>query len=195
MGGADEGARRRDAAPVSGAIRPILDKLTLHELVLTYCRAVDRRDLALLATLYHEDAIDDHGGMFCGSARDYIAWLPSMLAHFEATRHDITNALFAIEGDEADGELYTIAYHRTHGPEAREIIVGGRYLDRYQRRGGVWRFLYRSLVFDWKETRPTAWAGGENVSDGVAHGRADGEDPSYQRLPLFARERHRWPPR
>lgn len=174
----------------------MLDKFTLHELVLTYCRAVDRRDYALLATLYHDDAIDDHGGMFCGSAKDYIAWLPSMQSHFEAMRHDITNALFAVDGNDANGELYTIAYHRTPpGSKAREIIIGGRYLDRYQKRDGVWRFLHRSLVFDWKETRRLPAETDADVSDGVAHGRPDGDDPSYQRLPLFQRGRHLWPSR
>ena len=179
---------------MSDPLSQMLDKFTLHELVLTYCRAVDRRDYALLATLYHEDAIDDHGGMFCGSAKDYIAWLPSMVQHFELTRHDITNALFAVDGNDANGELYTIAYHRTHAPKAREIIIGGRYVDRYQKRNGVWRFLYRSLVFDWKETRAAEASSDDvDVSDGVAHGRPDGEDPSYQRLPLFQRGRYRWP--
>ena len=181
---------------MSDLLSVMLDKLTLHELVLTYCRAVDRRDYALLETLYHPDAIDDHGGMFCGSAAAYIAWLPTIQAHFETMRHDITNALFAVDGNDANGELYTVAYHRTPpGPKAREIIIGGRYLDRYQKRDGVWRFLHRSLVFDWKETRPLPAVMDPDISDGVAPGRPDENDPSYERLPLFRRGRHLWPPR
>lgn len=172
---------------MSDPVSIMLDKFALHELVLNYCRAVDRRDLVRLASLYHPDAIDDHGGMFCGSAKDYIAWLPSMLANFEATRHDITNALFSVSGEEANGELYTFAYHRTHGPSAKEIIVGGRYVDRYAKRDGVWRFLHRSLVFDWSEHRAAERPEGVDISGGVAHGRCDGDDPSYQRLPLFRR--------
>ena len=128
------------------ALQGLLDKQALHELVLKYCRACDRRDFVLLRSLYHDDAIDDHGAMFCGSADEYLAWLPGVLANFEATVHAITNALFEVRWDEAQGELYTIAYHRTRSPAAREITIGGRYLDRYARRAGVWKFAHRSLA-------------------------------------------------
>ena len=126
------------------ALQGLIDKQALHELALKYCRACDRRDFALLRSLYHDDAIDDHGAMFCGSADEYLAWLPGVLANFEATVHSITNALYAVRGDEAQGELYTLAYHRTCAPAAREITIGGRYLDRYARRDGVWKFAHRS---------------------------------------------------
>jgi len=44
----------------------VADRLALQDLVQKYSRAIDRRDFALLRTLYHEDAIEDHGGMFSG---------------------------------------------------------------------------------------------------------------------------------
>ena len=58
-----------------------------------------------------------------------------------------------VRGEHAQGELYTVAYHRTHPPQAREIVIGGRYLDRYERRAGVWKFLHRSLALDWCRVR------------------------------------------
>ena len=42
-------------------LQTLLDKQALAELVYGYCRACDRRDFALVRTLYHDDAIDDHG--------------------------------------------------------------------------------------------------------------------------------------
>ena len=67
--------------------REAIDMIALQQLVWTYCRAVDRRDLALLRSLYHDDAIDDHGATFCGGPDDYVVWLPSMLERWEATLH------------------------------------------------------------------------------------------------------------
>jgi hypothetical protein len=29
------------------------------------------------------------------------------------------------------------------------MIAHGRYLDHYEKRGGIWKFLRRSLVLDW----------------------------------------------
>jgi hypothetical protein len=166
--------------------RSFVDKAALHELVLTYCRAADRRDLALMRSLYHDDAIDDHGAMFCGPVDDFIAWLPSMISRFEAMVHSISNTLFAVKGDRADGEIYTVAYHRTHPPDSQEIIIGGRYLDNYEKRDGVWKFSRRSLVLDWRQFRPVASAAYSDVTD-TPVGQPGADDPSYGRLPLFVR--------
>ena len=48
--------------------RALLDRIELRDLVMRYCRGIDRRDFALVRACYHDNAIDDHGSMFCGSA-------------------------------------------------------------------------------------------------------------------------------
>jgi hypothetical protein len=162
------------------------DRSALQHLVTLYCHAVDRRDYGLLRSLYHDDAIDDHGAMFCGSPDDYVAWLPGMMAHWQATRHSLTNMLFLLDGDAAEGELVTDAWHRTLDG-TRDIIAHGRYLDRYQRRDGAWKFWRRSLVLDWMEERAVTEASGPD--DGVAKGCAGADDPCFARLPLFRAHR------
>jgi hypothetical protein len=170
--------------PDSGDLR---DKQALYELVCTYCRAVDRRDYLLVRSLYHDDAIDDHGRMFYGTADEYVAWLPGVLAGMESTVHSVANALFVIEADQAQGEIYATAYHRTYQPGARELVIGGRYLDRYAKRAGQWKFLHRSLVLDWAKS-----ASADDLSDagfgvGAPAGCAGTQDPSYQVLSFFKR--------
>ena len=169
-------------------LQTLIDKQALHELVLTYCRACDRRDFLLLRSLYHDEAIDDHGSMFRGSADEYLAWLPPVLGNFEATVHSITNALFVVRAEHAQGELYTVAYHRTHPPQAREIVIGGRYLDRYERRAGVWKFLHRSLALDWCRVGLVDAAAYGEFAAGAPRGRTDEQDPSYLALSFFRRE-------
>jgi ketosteroid isomerase-like protein len=165
----------------------MLDKHELHELVLTYCRAIDRQDFALVRTLYHDDAIDDHGDMFKGSPDEYVAWLPTIMANWDATVHSLSNTLFEVQGDKANGELYVVAYHRTHGPNAKEIVVGGRYLDRYEKRGGVWKFMHRSLAMDWCNVRDVNVSDYETFAAGAEHGRHDAGDASYRELPMMGR--------
>ena len=168
-------------------VQTLIDKQALAELVHSYCRACDRRDFALVRTLYHDDAIDDHGSMFRGSADEYVAWLPGVMANFEATVHSITNTLFIVRGDEAQGELYTNAYHRTPAPDAREIVIGGRYLDRYARRAGTWKFLHRSLALDWVRVEKVDASAYAEFAAGAPPGRTDASDPSYLALSFFAR--------
>ncbi len=163
----------------------LLDQQALHELVLRYCRAIDRREYQALRALYHEDAIDDHGALFKGSADDYVAWLPSVLSGFECTVHSISNALFVVTGDLAEGEIYTQAYHRTHPPQSRELVIAGRFLDRYERRAGVWRFYRRSLALDWCRSGVADLAAFAPFAAAAPLGRADDQDPSYQVLSFF----------
>jgi hypothetical protein len=162
-----------------------LAHLELQRLAWTYCHAVDRGDLVLLRSLYHDDAVDDHGGMFTGSADEYVAWLAKVLASVDVLRHTIDSMLFLVDGDRAQGELVNTAYHRTGDDE---VVVGGRYLDTYERRDGVWRILHRSLATDFVEQRKASDAGGF-VGRGVEGGRKDESDPVYQRLDLFAAAR------
>ena len=158
-----------------------LSQLELQRLAWLYCHAVDRGDMVLLRSLYTDDAIDDHGGMFSGTADEYVVWLPRMLAGLDATRHTVESMLFVIDGDRAQGELVNTAYHRTGD---REIIVTGRYLDTYARTGGGWRIAHRSLVMDSFEQRAAAEAAGF-IGKGVAWGAKDASDPVTQRLDLF----------
>ena len=169
------------------ALQEMLEKHRLHELVLAYCRAVDRRDFALVRSLYHDDAIDDHGAMFSGPADAFVAWLPGVMAQFEATQHSLSNALFAVEGEQANGEIYVVAYHRTHPPDAQEVVIGGRYLDRYERRQGQWKFSHRALALDWCTVRAVDPAAYQQFAAGAALGRPGADDPSYASLPLFRR--------
>ena len=163
----------------AAGLAALTDRAALQELLHAYCRGVDRRDYALLSTLYHPDARDDHGGLFRGSAADYIAWLPGMLARFASTSHYIHNAEFRIEGDRAEGQSSVVAHHLTHPPDPVDVVMGGRYLDRFERRDGRWRFSYRFALLDWA----TPWS----ADTDAPMGRADETDPSYAVLSLFSR--------
>jgi hypothetical protein len=175
-------------APHAASLEEMLDTFALQKLAWTYCHAVDRQDFALLRSLYHDDAIDDHGAMFRGSPDEYVAWLPSMLARWQATAHLISNMVFVIDGDAAEGELCTTAYHRTKDGQ-REVIAHGRYLDQYRKRDGVWRFWRRSLALDWMERRAVQPEEKTEEADGVQLGRPSADDPCYRRLPMLAAQR------
>ncbi|WP_152224331.1 nuclear transport factor 2 family protein [Pseudomonas sp. SCB32] len=201
MGRAEPGALPTEGLPDAAASRTatlqphpvdlseMVEKFALQQLAWTYCHAIDRGDLRLLRSLYHDDAIDDHGPMFRGSPDEYVAWLPGMLANWESTSHVISNMLFLVEGHQAEGELAVLAYHRTPGPDLREVIARGRYLDRYEKRDGIWRFYRRSLVLDSMEERIAPAGCSPSLDEGIETGRADAGDACFTRLAMFARQR------
>lgn len=163
----------------------LLDRAELTDLVMRYSRGVDRRDFALIRSTYHDDAIDDHGEMFCGSPDEYLAWLPAALEPMDCTIHAISNTLFVVDGDVAEGEHYGYNFHRTRAEPRQEIIIYGRYLDRYEKRDGAWKFARRKFVFDHGYTTPVDEKSLASSIHGAPLGK-DGESDISFELPLLA---------
>ena len=125
----------------------------LRRLVYRYCYAVDRKQPDLLKYCYTEDGFHDHGGLFSGDIDAFMAWLSSQLSGIH-TQHLVGNCLFAIDGDYAEGEIYTVNYHRLQRDgKTVQYDAGGRYRDHYQRVDGQWRIKRRQRLIDWAEER------------------------------------------
>jgi hypothetical protein len=138
------------------AFSMLRDKDEIRELVLLYSRGVDRQDFELLRTLYTSDGHDDHAGVFCGSASDYVAFLERSLPYMHMSGHYVCNHLISVDGDTGEGEVYAIAHHIF--PDGKggmiEDRAGVRYIDQYRREAGRWRFSSRVVTFDFREARP-----------------------------------------
>lgn len=128
----------------------LLAKEEIRELALLYCRGVDRKDMELLRTLYTRDGWDSHGVHFDGPANEYVDFLEKSLQQVRIGAHYVCNHLIAINGSEAEGEVYALGFHQM--PDANggliEDFVGVRYLDRYRIEDGRWRFASRDVQFD-----------------------------------------------
>jgi SnoaL-like domain len=166
----------------------LVDRSEIHDLAVRYCRAVDRREWGVLPTLYHSDAHNIYGPGFSGSPEDFVRWLCVQVEKLEATAHYVLNSSYRVDGAYAEGELYFIAYHRTLPPERREIIVAGRYLDRYERReDGPWKIAKRTLVWDWANDSAVSATSLALLGMG-AELASFATDASYAALKLFCRD-------
>jgi hypothetical protein len=136
---------------VSMTLEDIAARLEIADVLHRYCRGVDRGDMALLKSVYHPDARDDHGS-FKGSGHAFAEYLvPNMDAVPHVGQHHITNILIFLDGDVAAVESYFLAFHpqcdaQTGAPT--HVHVGGRYLDRFERRDGAWKIARREVVID-----------------------------------------------
>jgi hypothetical protein len=142
----------------SSDIRNLIDKQEITEVLGRFSRAVDRQDLELLATVYHEGATDDHGA-FSGPAEDFIDWVRRGWATglLASSNHVVTNVLVELGPgpDSASVESYFFAHHTWKAKDgALDDFLGGRYLDRFERRNGMWGILSRRCVWDWGRTSP-----------------------------------------
>lgn len=165
------------------ALATLIAKDEIRELALLYSRGVDRKDGALLRTLYTQDATDTHGDTFDGNAKEYVDFLERAFPYMPYSGHHICNHLIAVNGNEAEGEIYGIAYHVL--PDGKggwmEDLMTVRYIDKYRKEAdGRWRFAKRVVTYDMRNRRPIA---APDTS------KAPSEDTSYDELTsrLFAR--------
>ena len=52
------------------AMQEMLDSHQIQKMLVDYCRGIDRCDVELVASVYHDDAVDDHG-IFRGLGKDF----------------------------------------------------------------------------------------------------------------------------
>jgi SnoaL-like domain len=169
-------------AAADDRIRALLDRQEIVEVLVRFCRGVDRLDPEMIRSCLHDDAIDDHG-MFRGGPEELAAYLVASGRSMVATVHYITNVTLRLDGDRAASEAYVTAMMRmprSNGGEADHLVLG-RYLDRFERRdGGPWLIAERTVVYDLTRIDPAGaqWSLGASYT----RGRRDRGDLSYALL-------------
>jgi hypothetical protein len=160
-------------------LETLLAKQDIYELACTYSRGLDRLDVKLLLSVFFEDGWCEYGFSNC-SPREFVDFAITALQGHEANQHMIGNVLIEVDGNEAFGEVYFQAYHKVKTDTGfDDIIIAGRYLDRYEKRNDVWKMAYRSERVDWSRTEPSRDSYFELAPDGLRGGRQD--DAVYQR--------------
>jgi ketosteroid isomerase-like protein len=178
-----------DTAASDARLRELLDREELRELIYAYCSAVDRHDFERLRTLYHPDATDHHGRLFQGPAGAFIEALPAILEPMEIVSHNVTNVSLKLDGNRGEGEVGFFAFHRIRTPDgAQDMLLGGRYADRYERRAGLWKIAHRAVIADWIQVHePSICDMRIPELEGSLLGSPDAGDPSYALFQLFRR--------
>lgn len=130
----------------------LLELVAINEITnlsITYARAQDRLDPVAHRSVFWDDAWIELGS-FSGDADTFVGFAQDQLAKMVATHHLLGQVGIDFAGDEAFGEVYTVAYHHIdRGHTQEDLIIGGRYIDRYERRLNVWKIAFRSEVVDW----------------------------------------------
>ncbi|WP_164256346.1 nuclear transport factor 2 family protein [Variovorax sp. WS11] len=173
----------------------LLERERIRDALQRYARGVDRRDWALVASAYHSDGYDDHGG-YKGGVPGLLEWLERRHATIEQSMHFLGNCIidFLSEGI-AVAETYCMVYQR-YGEEARETIqvwlgeqplppgerlmaeLACRYVDRFELREGEWRIARRTVVME--EVKASVEL--VRLRPGYAQARRDRTDALWQAL-------------
>jgi hypothetical protein len=154
------------------------DKQDIYEAVLRYCRGVDRADMSLVRSAYHEDAVEHHPG-FDGSLDEYIKWLDQTIPRYDGLMHIVSNHLSTIKGNRAVAETYGMGVHWVDDPaDSRNFTSGFRQIDHMENRDGRWAIAERWVVREWIRSDVERFT---PLGDGPRGVRGH-EDPVYRAL-------------
>jgi hypothetical protein len=138
-------------------LRRLQDRYEIQEVIMRYCRALDRLDRKALESCFHPDSQHNHS--YVGPSSTFCDFAFDVLSACVATHHQLGNISIRVQGDLAYADCYFTAYHRIGDPPppafapagpGDDVLVGGRYIDRFERRDGEWRIAKRIGVHDWR---------------------------------------------
>lgn len=164
----------------------LLDRQEIFDCLLRMCRGSDRFDRDLFVSSCHPDAVLS-AGPFVGNAEEMYAWSSRLQAdNYRTTMHKLLNFNCEIDGDVAHAETYYM-FVAALGEESN-LLSGGRYVDRFERRDGVWGLVLRNNLMEWSSIVPAIASPLGEIPDLHLNGLPahDRSDPSYTR-PLVNR--------
>lgn len=147
----------------------------IASLTRAYCRWLDRQDERLLKTLFHEDSTVT-SGTFSGPAQQFVREICRINGSvFNQTLHSVANETIEVTGDVATAETEVVAVCTMTNEDGSqsEILTGGRFLDRFERREGAWKIAARNFVCDWNRLDKTT-----RCDDGLFAPSRDGQHES-----------------
>lgn len=163
-------------------MRELADKDAIRDLIHRYCRAVDRLDVPLGRSVWHEGGVADYGeDYYRGDGKGVIDKICADHARMLSHSHQVANILIEIAGNRAGSESYVSGTMRAlRGDEIVQIAVWGRYCDQWEKREGHWGLVRRTVVFDHEEIRIVT------PMEHCSRGARDLTDPSYAAFALEA---------
>jgi hypothetical protein len=158
-----------------GTLEELADRQLITELIYRYCRSVDRLDVPLGHSIWHEDAIADYGPDFYqGNGRGVIDLICAQHQRTLHHSHQVSNIIIDLRGDRAASESYVTATLRVRrGEQRQQMTVWSRYVDRWSRREARWGLDKRIAIRDFDEERDVTPMSDHQVA------QRDRSDPSY----------------
>lgn len=139
------------------SLQALVDKQAIRDVLSRYCRGLDRMDMEMAKAVWHADGTAFYDGIFEGTAHGFVDWVWEAHSAMERHSHQITNVLIELDGDRATSEAYVTVVLWTR-PDAsgrqQELVGRGRYLDRWERRDGIWAIEHRVHLLDLSSVLP-----------------------------------------
>jgi hypothetical protein len=186
-------------------LEQLLDRQDILDCLIRFSRGMDRFDRELFLSAFHPEAIIA-AGEFVGGPVELYDWARDLHEQGQsATHHNLLNHSCDLDGDIAHSETYYLFVGRNragrnragHDHDERDHagtnwMAGGRYIDRLERRDGLWRIVLRTNAIEWSGIVPATAIPYAEVADIHLNGvpARSREDLSYLRPLVNRRKTH-----
>src|ERR1700741_882622 len=95
----------------------VADRLAITDKIYRYCRSVDRLDVPVGHSVFHEGSTADFGSSYKGTGRGWIDFICVEHRKFLHHSHQVTNIIIELDGERAGSEAYVTATLRRQDGE------------------------------------------------------------------------------
>jgi hypothetical protein len=164
-------------ASSEAALDQLLDREAIRDCLNRYTRGLDRLDPELARSAYHDDAQDDHGP-FRGTGMGLIDWANGFhTENYAHWQHYISNVSIDLDGSSAHVESYFMFIAVLKDRETLAPLMGGRYVDRFEKRDDRWAIAARVSMVEWSSSSALA----NQLNELMFPAALDHTDLSYSR--------------
>lgn len=128
------------------AVRELIDRQAITDVLVEYCHALDRMDLPRLAALFTEDCVVEYGPEPALQSHGAAALQKSLqrMWRWQRTSHHLSNVQINFTSvDEVEAGSYVYAWHER--PDGSTATIFGQYKDRFVRINNRWRIAERRM--------------------------------------------------
>jgi hypothetical protein len=154
---------------MADALKSVLDRMELNELMNRYAASIDLRDWTRLRSVFVDGEIEaDFTSMgvkqvFRGPAEAWVDLVRQTITGFDATQHFFANHSADVDGDRAVDTRYMQARHQFGDAH---YTIGGYYTGQMLRRAAGWRVARYTLTVTFTD--------GERRLMGIAYRKVTG---------------------
>ena len=163
-------------------LEELLAREEISDVVKRLARGTDRLDPEVIESCYHDDGFDDHNA-FRGSPTEFAKWVLEVLDTFDCTMHFTGSPYIHLDRDVAQVDTYCVAHHIGKPDDdgnATDMVLGLRYVDRFERRDGRWLIAKRVCAFDWVYRVPFSAGDRSWFAEAFTVGARDHTDITYR---------------
>ncbi|MDB5725138.1 MAG: nuclear transport factor 2 family protein [Novosphingobium sp.] len=163
-------------------LQEMLDHHEIRILLAEYVHGCDRADAAHMGSVYWDDSWDDHGITQAPGPEFARVMTERILTDSDTLSHLLGQSLIKVDGETAGVETYFIAVTTVIAADGTRSCnqLGGRYVDRLERREGQWKVKHRIAMRDWSISLTVEQD--SYIRANLTPGQRSQQDPSYAAL-------------